>query len=241
MTAYDLINSALRLDGVIAGEEVANFNDANLGLMVLNDMIDAWNAERQAIYTTRIDDFPFVGGQQVYTIGTGGDFDIPRPARIDSMSAILLNTPSNPVEVPISIYSIDDWQTQVPVKVVAGSFPQICYDDGAFPLRSLNFWPIPQGQPCSARIYSWQGLGAQTLTSQIAFPPGYSEAMRYNLAVRLGAEFAAPASAVVAQLAILGLARIKSMNAPDLGLRSDLVGNPVGYNWSADLFGNPYQ
>ena len=237
MTAFDLINSALRLDGVLAGEEVANSNDANLGLMVLNDMIDAWNAESQAIFTVRSDDFPFVGGQQVYTMGATGDFDIARPARIDGMSSILLSDPSNPIEVPILMYSVGDWQTQVPVKVVQGSFPQICYDDGNFPLRSLSFWPTPQGQPCSARIYSWQGLGAQTLTSLITFPPGYSEALRYNLAVRLGAEFAAPASAIVTGLAIQGLARIKTMNAPELGLRSDLVRDPAGWNYRADLFG----
>lgn len=241
MTAFDLITSGLNLVGVLSGDEQPNFNDANRGLMVLNDMIDAWNADRLAIFTTRIDDFPLVLSQQAYTLGTGGNFNMPRPARIDAMSAILLDNPANPVEVPMDMYSVDDWQTQVPVKVVTGSFPQICYDDGGFPLRTLNFWPIPTGQPCSARIYSWQGLGAQTLQSQVSFPPGYSEALRYNLAARLAAEFAVPsdkyASGIVATLAIQGLARIKTMNAPDLGLRSDLVPNPAGWNYRADMFG----
>ncbi len=82
-TAFDLITSALRLTGVYASDEEPSFGDANQSLTVLNDMIDAWNADRLAIYTTRIDDFPFVNSQQAYTIGTGGDFNIPRPARID--------------------------------------------------------------------------------------------------------------------------------------------------------------
>lgn len=244
MTAYDLINSGLRLVGVISGEEAASTSDANQSLMVLNDMIDAWNAERNAIYTTRIDDFPFVNAKQVYTLGTGGDFNIPRPARIDGMSSILLNDPSNPVEVPMSMYTVDQWQNQVPVKVVNGSFPLICYDGGEFPLRKLTFWPIPTGQPTSCRIYGWQALAAQTLASQVTFPPGYSEALRYNLAVRLAAEFSVPAanyaSATVATLAIQGLARIKSMNAPDLNLQSDLLPSPAGYNWVADMFGLPW-
>jgi hypothetical protein len=241
MTSYDLINSALRLVGVISGEEAASISDANQSLMVLNDMIDAWNAERNAIYTTRIDDFPFVNGKQVYTLGTGGDFDIPRPARIDGMSSIQLNNPSNPVEIPMSMYTVDQWQNQVPVKQVTGSFPLICYDGGEFPLRNLTFWPIPTEQPTSCRIYGWSALAAQTLVSKISYPPGYSEALRYNLAARLAAEFAVPAgsyaSGIVATLAIQGLGRIKTMNAPELLLRSDLVADPAGWDYKADLFG----
>lgn len=236
-TALDIITSALKLVGVLADGEQPSDDTANQGLSVFNDMIDGWNAERQAIFTTSSNDFPFALGKQSYTLGAGGDFNIPRPARIDSMSAILLNDPSNPIEVPMDMYTVDQWQTQVPVKIVKGSFPQICYDDGDFPLRTLSFWPIPIDQPCSARIYSWQALAAQALTAQVSFPPGYAEAIRYNLAVRLGAEFNAPASSVVVTLALAGLARVKTMNAPELTLRSDLAPDPAGYNYKADMFG----
>ena len=235
--ALAVITSSLRLAGIIASEESPSTVEANDSLTVLNDMIDAWNAERQAIFTTRSDDFPFVLGQQAYTCGTGGDFNMPRPARIDGMSAILLNDPNNPIEVPMDMYSVEDWQNNVPVKNVTGNFPQICYDDGGFPLRTLNMWPIPINQPNSVRIYSWQALAAQTLASQVSFPPGYAEALRYNLAVRLGLEFAAPVSQGVAEIAIKGLARLKTMNAPDLSLRSDLIPFPAGYNYRADMFG----
>ena len=99
-TALDLITRALRLIGVVAEGEPVSADQGQTGLDGLNDMIDSWNAERQAIYTTTSNDFPFVLGQQSYTLGDGGDFDIPRPARIDGMSAILLFDTSNPVEVP---------------------------------------------------------------------------------------------------------------------------------------------
>jgi hypothetical protein len=222
----------------MASGETTPLAMANESLAVLNDMIDGWNAERQAIFTTRSDDFPYVLGKQSYTLGTGGDFNIPRPARIDAMSTILLNNPANPVEVPMAMYSVEDWQTQVPVKVVNGSIPLICYDDGGFPLRTLNFWPIPNEQPNAVRIYSWQALTQPAaLASVIAFPPGYAEAFRYNLAVRLAAEFASTLSPTVATIAIASLARLKTMNAPDLSLRSDLVPDPAGWNYKADLFG----
>jgi hypothetical protein len=238
MTALDLISSALRLIGVLASGEQASPEENADSLMVLQQMIDAWNADRLAIFTTRIDDFPYIQGKQVYTLGAGGDFDMPRPAQIDSMSTILLADPSNPVEVSISMFTVQEWQTQVPVKIVEGSFPLVCYDSGDFPLRKLNFWPIPQTEPSSARIYSWQALSAPaTFATMISFPPGYAEAFRYNLAVRLAAEYAATLAPIVQQIAIQSLARVKSMNVPELTLRSDLLPVDGEYNYRADMFG----
>jgi hypothetical protein len=237
MTALDLISSALRLINVQAAGEPVPIAMANDALLVLNDMIDSWNADRLAIFTIQINDFPFVLGQQTYTLGTKGNFNIPRPARIEGMSTIQLTNPAVPVEIPIAMYTVDQWQNQVPVKNVTGSIPLICYDDGAFPLRNLNFWPIPVEQPNSVRIYSWAALPAQTLAAQVAFPPGYRQAFRYNLAVLLAGEFAAPVPSNVAAIAIDSLGKVKTMNAPELRLQSDLIPDPSGWNYKADMFG----
>jgi hypothetical protein len=238
-TAYDLIRSALRLVGVYATGEALQIDDATDSLVVLNDLIDSWNAARLTIFTTKSEDFPLIGGQQTYTMGPGGDFDTARPARIDAMSAILLFAPDNPVEVPIDMYSVDEWQLKVPVKATTGTFPQICYDTGDYPLRSLNFWPIPNTTLNLVRIYSWAALAEPAaLNTPIAFPPGYQRALRFNLAVDLAAEFGvANLPPVVAQVAIESKAVIKTMNVPDLGMQSDLMAAPAGYNYKADLFG----
>lgn len=238
-TALDLITSSLRLVNVVAAGETVPLDLANDSLTVLNDMIDSWNTDRLSIYTTRADDFPYVLNQQSYTLGTGGDFDMPRPAQIDGMSTILLYPdPSTPVEIPLTMYSVEDWQNEVPVKKVTGSFPLLVYDDGGFPLRTLNFWPIPTTQPGNAaRIYSWQLLPAQTLAAQVSFPPGYRKAFRFNLAVDLAAEFSAVLPPVVEDQAVKSLAMLKTINAPDLRLKSDLVPDPSGWNYRADLFG----
>ncbi len=236
-TALDLIASSLRLVNVMAAGEQVPIDMANDSLAVLNDMIDSWNADRLAIYTIQSNDFPFVLGQQTYTLGTGGNFNIARPPKITGMSTIQNTDPSNPVEIPIALYTVEQWQTQVPVKNVSGSIPLICYDDGGFPFRTLSFWPIPAQQPNNCRIYSWQALPAQALATKIAFPPGYSQAFRYNLAVLLAAEFAATPPPVVATIAVDSLARVKTMNAPQLTLSSDLTPDPSYWNYKADLFG----
>lgn len=238
MTALDLISSSLRLINIMAAGEVTPIDMANDSLQVLNDMIDSWNTDRLAIYTIQTNDFDFILSQQVYTLGTGGDFDIPRPPRIEGMSTIQFTDPSNPVEIPIAMYTVAEWQDQVPVKQgVTGSIPLICYDDGAFPLRKLTFWPTPVDQPNKFRLYSWQALPAQTLETEVSFPPGYRQAIRYELAVLLAAEFAATPTATVMAVAVESKARVRSMNAPQLDLRSDLVPDPSGWNYKADLFG----
>ncbi len=236
-TALDLISSALRLINVMAAGEQTPIDMANDSLLVLNDMIDSWNADRLAIYTVQSTDFPFVLGQQTYTLGTGGNFNLARPPKIEGMSTIQLTNPSTPVEIPIALYTWEEWQNQVPVKNVSGSIPLICYDDQAFPNRNLNFWPIPFDQPNSVRIYYWAALPAQTLAGAVSFPPGYRQAFRYNLAALLAAEFAQPVPAVVAEIAVDSLARVKAMNMPELVLQSDLIPDPSGWNYKADMFG----
>lgn len=239
MTAFDIICSALRLAQVLAADETPTDAEANLGLAVFNGMLDSWNAQRLAVFTTRSDDFPFVNGKQTYTLGTGGDFDMARPARIDCMSAILLANPSNPIEQPLVMFSVDEWQN-IPVKNVQGTFPTLCYDTGDFPLRQLNFWPIPQSGN-SVRIYSWQALTEPTLlTDDVTFPPGYGEAFRYQLAVRMAPEFGTTVSATVASLAIQSFATVKSMNVPEIEMQSDLVPDS-GVNYQAFMFGLPYR
>jgi hypothetical protein len=240
ITALALISSALRLIGVVASGEAVDTSAASDSLMVLVQMIDGWNADRLAIFGTDYADYALIPGQQAYTIGPGGDFNTNRPASIDSMSVILLDNPSNPIELRLSSYTVEQWQTELTVKAVNSTFPQVYYDDGGFPLRTIYLYPSPNVAN-RLRIYSWQPLGLPTrLTTVLSFPPGYAEAFRYNLAVRLAAEFASPVSPTVQQIAVQSLGRIKSMNAPELLLRSDLAHGYGSWNAKAEFFGLPY-
>jgi len=238
MTALDLISSALRLINVAAAGETVSLDMANDGLQTLNDMIDSWNSQRLTIFTTTAGDFPLIGNQATYTVGTGGDINIPRPPMIDAMSAILLLNPAQPVEVPIALYDVDQWQNQVPVKNVPGTFPIIAYDDGGFPFRTLSMWPIPATSGNNLRLYYWQALTEPaTLATTISVPPGYRKAFRFNLAVDLAPEYGVPVPAAVLKGAIESMAALKSLNMPDYTMQSDLIPSPAGYNWKSEEFG----
>jgi hypothetical protein len=239
-TALSLITAAMRLLNVVASGELPTSDEANDALMAFQWMVDSWNADSLSIFTMGASDYPLALGKQAYTLGPGGDFNASRPAKIVGMSAILLYNPINPVEIPIDLYTMEQWQTQVPVKNVPGSFPLICYDDGGMPLRTLSFWPIPS-QPCNARIYAWQSLiWPATLQTMLNFPPGYARAFVYNLALELAPQFGAQISPAVAKVAVETLALVKTHTAPVSYLISDLQTTPGGFNWKADMFGIPY-
>lgn len=237
MNALDLISSSFRLINVFASGEPIPAADASDALSALNQMIDSWQTERMLIFTLTINEYPLVPGQQVYTLGPGGNFNATRPARIERMSIVNLANPSQPLELPIEMLSDEDWQT-VPVKVITSTLPLYVYDDGAYPLRNLSFYPVPQVL-VNTRIYVWSAVNSfPDLNTDVEFPPGYFKALRYNLALDLAGEWSATVPPTVLAQALESKAKIKILNAPKVqsGIDAALV-DPEGgyYDWRADL------
>jgi hypothetical protein len=239
MLALDLISSSARLAGVLASGETLSGAEATDCLLILQQMMDEWQADGLKIFTTQISTFPLILGQQVYTLGPGGNFNMLRPASIHRMGVQILSNPTQPSEVPITLLDDDGW-ANVRVKNIGGSYPLFCYDDGAFPLRNLNFWVIP-GLACNVVIYSWQPLGTwpDLAVTDVTFPPAYAQALRYNLAMMIAAEFKAPQDPAVMLIATNSLAALKDLNLPSPALRCDpgLSGTGASvYDWRSDTF-----
>ena len=235
MNGVDLIASSLRLIGVLASGETPSGQEQLDGLLILQQMMDSWQAERLNIYTININEFPLVPGTQTYTLGTGGTLNMARPAKIERMSVVWLANPAQPLELPLDMVTDGGWQA-VPIKLISSTLPTIVYDDGAFPFRNLSFWPIPTIVD-NVRIYSWSPLTTFDLVTDITFPPGYLKAIRYALAVDLAPEFGSAVPQEVAAQAILEKAKLKSMNAPLIESFCDpAIVNPrsLKYNWISD-------
>lgn len=235
MTAQDIINSALRKAGVLAAGESPTAQESVDTLTLLNDMLDSWSAERLTIFTVTRQTFHLVANQQAYTMGSGGDFNVPRPPRIEYISVISLQNTAQPLEIPITMLTDAQWQA-IPVKNIQSSLPLNVWDDGGFPLRTLSYWCIPNTAVDTA-IYTWTALNQfASLGTSYTFPPGYARAIRFNLAVEACAEFNEPLDPNVAKIALDSKVAIKSQNAPILDLQVDeaLIGRPRTYNWLTD-------
>jgi len=230
MTANDLVAAAMKLLGAIAPGETATAAEAEDCRSALNIMLDGWNAERLQIFTITRQVFSLTVGQQAYTVGSGGNFNIARPPRIERISIIALNNPLQPLELPMEMLTFYGWQN-IPVKDISSTLPLQVYDDGAFPLRNLSYWPIPSTAVDTA-LYYWTALSQfADLTTDYTFPPGYHEALLYNLAVRLAPTYGKSTPIEVGLIADTSLAKIRSMNIQPLNIRVDdaLVPDHGGY------------
>lgn len=224
-SATDFIKSALRLVGSLrSGNNLTN-SELTDSQQVLNDMLDAWSAERTMIITVNpqtVDQkgnpLSLAAGKQSYTLGNSigtEDFLLQRPARLERASVIFAASQSTPIEKPLDMYDDVQWQG-IANKTTQSLLPDICFDDQGFPFRTLFFWPIPtQANPVT--LYIWAMLTQfADLKAQFSFPPAYAEAIRYNLAMRLAAEFPCDLQKLplVKDFASQAKRRIESLNSP---------------------------
>ena len=102
---------------------------------------------------------------------------------------------------------------------------------------NLNYWPVPNVQ-VNFVVYNWSPLSTfPDMVTNITFPPGYLEAIRYSLAIRLAPSFAAPVNPVLIQLATNAVNRIRVMNAQMIDLKCDpMLVSPEKqvYDWRSD-------
>lgn len=249
MKGFDLIVRSLRLIGVLATGEVPSADEANEALETCQDMLDSWQAEGFQIFSVQrvvkdVNNNPLTltPGKQVYTVGAGGDLNIPRPARIERVGIITLTNPAQPLELPIDNLTLDQWQA-IPVKNIQSTIPQKVWNDNNFPLMNLSYWCVPSVAVQTA-LYVWQLLATfpDLDVTDVEFPPAYARALRYNLALELAPEYggaADPAAvAMVAKVAEESKTLIKGFNlrVPVLGCDPALVVTPGrgNYNWLTD-------
>lgn len=219
-TALDLITDALKNLGVVSGTETPTADAAADGLTALNRMLDSWNTESLNIYTISAATYPLVQGQMIYQIGpTATDFVTTRPQKIKNANIILNTTPTT--RIALTLIDDDQWAA-IKQQQVQSNIPQVLYNDGSWPNSNLYLW----GQPAaglSIELYTWQLLTSiANLTDDVSLPPGYEEAILYNLAVRLAPMFDAMQKAqAIIPLAQAAKARIQTMNNESPLISSD--------------------
>lgn len=247
-TTRELITGALRLINVIQQNEVATADDMNISLSALDAMIDSWSTDMLSIYVLKPYYFPTVAGQKNYTLGAGGDWNIPRPMAVQRMTVSyngsltfnpltgLYSLAISQTTLDIPLESLTDAQyAAIPVKDQPATYALKYYDNGNYPLRTISLWPVPTtSQPMT--VWTWQPLGTYaTLDEQLNLPRGYERALRFNLAVELSAEFGKLPAPDVMRIADESYAALKRMNSRNQIMRGDIAISAPGpgvYNYN---------
>ena len=247
-TIRELITGSLRLINVIQANEVATADDMNISLAALDALVDSWSTDNLAIYLLKAYYFPLVVNQKAYTLGSGGNWNLPRPMNVerivvsyngsltlDPLTGLYsLNQSQNTLDIPME--SLTDAQyAAIPVKDQPATYPLKFYDDGNFPLRTISVWPVPTtGQPVT--VWTRQPLSTfSSLDDPINFPRGYERALRFNLALELSAEFGKVPQEEVERIARDSYASLKRLNSRPQVMRNDIaIGapGPTAYNYN---------
>lgn len=226
----DLIQDALKQIGALAIGETVSAEEAQDALNVLNAMLDVWRTESMMVYTIQENVFPLVSGQGVYTLGTGGNFNMPRPDRI--VDAYARDTAGNDYKLYVTTDS--QQYSDIISKYTTASIPTIIYDNGNFPLKDLSFWPVPSDPSYSAVLWTWGVLNEfSSVNETVTLPPGYKWALQTNLAYLLCPRYGVTNTAEIEKQAVLSKGQIKRFNTvvPEMVFPKDLTGTAVAFNW----------
>jgi hypothetical protein len=234
-TVLDLITGSLKDLGALGIGEVPTDDEAQDALEALNDMLGTWRTESMMIYANSVVTAPLVAGQEIYTLGVGGDINTTNNTHVQLV--FLRDTGNNDYEC----YTTTDYTdyAYITSKQVTSSLPSVAYINNTFPLRTITLWPVPSDSSYTLVVWVWDKLsGFTAITDTANLPDGYNRAIRSNLAIELAPRYGKEPSAALVKTATESKAQIKRFNTdvPRLGFNKALTGQGRAWNW---LTGQP--
>jgi len=228
-SAGDIINGALRLLGTLAEGETPSAETSQDALAAMNQMIDSWNTERLAVFSTQDQVVNWPPNIRYRTFGPTGDIVGNRPVLVDD--ATYFRDASTNVSYGLKLINQQQYNG-IAVKTVTSTYPQVMWVNMTFPDIELYVYPVP------TRVLEFHIVSVEELTqpailaTSLTFPPGYLRAFRYNLACELAPEFGVEPSSQVQRIAMASKRNLKRINNPDdiMSLPYMLVGNRQRFN-----------
>jgi hypothetical protein len=228
-TANDQINGALRLIGMLAEGETPSAATSQDALSAMNQMIDSWSTERLSVFSTQDQVFSWTPGLIHRTLGPTGDFVGNRPILLDDST--YFRDPASGISFGIKIINQQQYDG-IAVKTVTSTYPQVMWINMDYPNIDMYLYPVP------TKVLEWHFISVTeliepaSLSTVMAFPPGYLRAFRYNLACEIAAEFGVEAPPSVARIAMASKRTLKRINNPDdiMSLPYSIVGTRQRFN-----------
>ena len=242
LTVNDILKATFRIMGVIAKSEVPTYDEMQDGLQALNMMLDSWSARKLMLMAEITESFNLTAGTGSYTIGTGGDFNTWKPYQISS--AFIRD--GNNIDLPLDIINQEQYNNQIDKTTQARPIA-LMYDPGltqqAAPVGTINLYYVPDAStPYTLFITSTKPLTEfSSLTTAITFDKAYSEAIKYNLAIRMWREYNEDTKAIptdITYLAKESMRVLESLNATQVIARMEIPGVKSVFNiYTGDYVG----
>jgi hypothetical protein len=184
-----------------------------VALVVLNDLLQSWSADKLCVYSIRNDFYTLVPTQRVYQIGPGAsDFDTVRPNRIESAVIEAVTESTGQTRHLLTLIKAQEYAA-IPTALDQSVIPRLLFPDYAYPISSLYLWPVPSAAT-RLRLYTWEVVaGFTALSDTVDMPPAYRRALAYAFAVELAPQFARAISAEAAAIAKKSMEVLRGLNA----------------------------
>lgn len=227
-TVQDIIRSSMRKIGVLAAGEPLPANEGDDALEVFTQMVDAWTNETLLIPVVSVVTKVLVEGQIEYTIGIypepvpdplpDNHIETARPERI--LTAFIRDQ----YETDYFLESMDDRTYSRISRKTNTSRPSRYYLRKGWPLNTILFESVPyQDETLHLEVVQplSEYLPTANLTDVINLPPGYEQALIYNLCLHLAPEWGKEVTPLIATQAVEGKRKLKRNNYRSLVLGMD--------------------
>jgi hypothetical protein len=208
-TAQELIEDALLEIGVKAVGETPTDDEMQDALRRMKIMFRAWAVNGMTVYVSAIDTHTLSQGTTNYTIGTGGTINTARPAVIKEA---YVN--QGGIDYTMNLIGEKEY-AEIADKDLGHNYPTDLWYQPEYPLGKIWLWPPGGG---TLNLHSYKQLSEPSaLTTSIAFPGEYDEAILYNLAIRLAPGYG------------------KEPTPFQVGMAAEALDNIIDYNMSLDV------
>ena len=209
-TAADQIYAALRLIGQLAEGEQPSADTAQDALIAFNQLVDSWNTERLSVFSTQDQVFIWPAGALSRTLGPSGNFVGNRPVLLDDATYFRVNNVSYGIK-----FINQQMYDGIAVKTVTSTYPQVMFTNMTFPDITMYVYPVPLSDLEFHFISVEELTKPASLSTTLAFPPGYLRAFKYNLACEIANEFGVEPPQTVQRIAMTSKRNLKRINNPD--------------------------
>jgi len=219
-TAAQIIDRSMRLLGALEPGETSTDDEYANGLIAVNGMLGSWNNERLMCYALREESLSYTAAVSA-TIGPTGTLVTTRPVEV--VQAWVVDGSNS---YPVLMISDEEYGAIVD-KASTSTWPTKANYKASMPDGTIYFYPVPSAAGTMSLLTRTPLVAFAAITDTVSLPPGWEDALTYNLAVRLAPEIQVPLPQEVLGLARAIKADLKRMNSKPMKAYTELA-NLVG-------------
>lgn len=177
-TALEIMGDALALVNAVGVDQTLSAKEVSDCLRGFNNLLELFATRNLAVYGATNQTFTTIAHQGSYTIGVGGDFNTTRPIRIEDAAFSTYQG----IDYACKSMTQDEYNG-IPIKTDEMQFPERFLYVNTYPLGTLYLYRVPSGAIPLTLPISTQLSQITSANASVSFPPGYTIAFTYTLAM----------------------------------------------------------